>query len=55
MQVTFLGTGIMVFCLKYVDITDWVRERLKMSVKTLTSWSANAMRKRPGNHGPAAL
>ena len=26
--------------MKYVGITDWVRERLKVSVKTLASWSA---------------
>jgi hypothetical protein len=34
-----------VVCLKHVGITDWVRERLKMSVNTLVS----ARRTRPGN------
>ena len=39
-----------------VGITDFVRERLKISVKTLASWSAYAHSTRPGNpSGPAAL
>ena len=33
-------------CLKHVGITDWVRERLKMSGKTL---SADALITHPGN------
>ena len=37
----------MVVCLKHVGITDWVRERLKISGKTLASWSAHALS--PGN------
>jgi hypothetical protein len=45
----FLGTGIMVVCLKHVGITDSYRERLKMSVKTLVSWSAHARITHPGN------
>ena len=54
-QVTlvFLGTGTMVVCLKHVGITDSDRERLKMSVKTLASWSVHARSTRPGN--PATL
>ena len=38
----FLGTGTMVVCFKHVGIMDSDRERLKMSVKTLASWSAHA-------------
>ena len=41
------------FCLKHVGITDSDRERLKMSVKTLASWSAHARSPRPGK--PAGL
>ena len=37
----FLGTGTMVVCLKHAGITDSDRERLKISVKTLASWSAD--------------
>ena len=52
----FLGTGAMVICLKHVAITDSDRERLKMSVKALASWSAHARSTRPGNpSGPVAL
>ena len=39
-------------CLKHVGITDSVEnveDRLKMSVKTLDSWSAHALSTRPGN------
>jgi hypothetical protein len=45
----------MVVCLKHVGITDSVRERLKMSIKTLASWSAHALSKRPGNVWPCVL
>ena len=42
--------------IKHVGITDSDRERLKMSVKTLATWSAHARSIRPGNpSGPAAL
>ena len=45
----FLGTGTMVVCLKHVGITDSDRERLKMSVKTLASWSSHSRSTHPGN------
>ena len=57
-QVTlaFFGTRTMVVCLKHFGITDSERERLKMSVKILASWSGHARSTRPGNpSGPAAL
>ena len=57
-QVTLplLGTGTVVVCLQQVGITDWVRKRLKMSVKTLDSQSAHALSTCHGNlSGPAAL
>ena len=50
------STGTMVVCLKHVGITDLEGERLKMSVKTLASWSVHARSTHPGNpSGPAAL
>jgi hypothetical protein len=52
----FLGTGTMVVCLKHFGITDSDRERLKMSVKTLASWSAHAQNTHTGKQsGPADL
>ena len=52
----FFGTGTVVVCLKHVGIIDSDSERLKMSVKTLASWSAHARSTRPVNaSGPAAL
>jgi hypothetical protein len=46
----------MLVCLKHVGIINSVRERLKMSVKTLASWSAHALHTCPGNpSGPVAL
>ena len=52
----FLGTGTTVVCLKCVGIIDTDRERLKMSVKTLASWSVHARSTCPGNpSGPGAL
>ena len=38
----------MVDILKHVRIADWERERLNMSVNTLASWSAHALRTRLG-------
>ena len=53
---TDVGTGTMVVCLKHVGTIDLVRERWKMSVKTLASWSAHAFSTCPGNlSSPAAL
>jgi hypothetical protein len=55
-QVAFasLGAGTTVVCLKHDGITDSVRDRLKMSVKMLDSWSVHALSTRPGNpSGPA--
>uniref|UniRef100_A0A4W5KU33 Inactive rhomboid protein n=1 Tax=Hucho hucho TaxID=62062 RepID=A0A4W5KU33_9TELE len=39
----------MVVCLKHVGITDSDRERLKISGKTLASWSVHARSTHPGN------
>jgi hypothetical protein len=38
----------MVVYLKHVGITDWVRERFKVSVKALASWSVHALSMHPG-------
>ena len=57
-QVTlaFLGTGTMVVCLKQLCVTGRVRDRLIMSVKPPTSWSAHALSMHPGiPSGPAVL
>jgi hypothetical protein len=52
----FFGTMTMVVCLEHVGITDSDREMLKMSVKTLASWSAHVGSTRPGSpSGPAVL
>ena len=52
----FLGTGSMVVCLKNVGLTDLDKEMLRISVKTLASWSVHALSSRAGNpFGPAAL
>ena len=52
----FLCIGTMVVCLEHVGITDSDRERLKMSMKAVASWLANAQSSRSGNpSGPAAL
>lgn len=46
----------MVVCLKHVGITDSLRERLKISVKTADSWLAHALRTWPWTQsGPDAL
>ncbi|KAI4904405.1 hypothetical protein NFI96_027985, partial [Prochilodus magdalenae] len=39
----YLGTGTIVVFLRIVGITDSLRERLKMSVKTSASWMAHAL------------
>ena len=52
----FLGTGTMMVCVKHVGITDSEIEKMKVSVKTLASWSEHAWSTRPGNpSGFAAL
>jgi hypothetical protein len=47
----FLVTGTLVVCLKRVGITDSDKDRLKMSVKSLSSWSAHAWNIHIGNVG----
>ena len=52
----FLGTGMMVVSLRDVGMTDWDKERLKMTVYMPPRCSELALRKRPGiPSGPAAL
>ena len=47
---------MMVVILKHVRITDWDKERLKMTVNMPGSCSAHALRTPPGiASGPAAL
>jgi hypothetical protein len=41
--VAFLTTWTMLVCLKRVGNTEWVGEMLKMSVKTLNSWSVQEL------------
>src|SRR4029434_98649 len=56
MALVFLGTGMMVVLLKLVGSTDRLRERLKMSLKTPASWSAQPLRALPDMpSGPGAL
>ncbi len=50
------GTGMMVDVLKHEGTTERERERLKISVKTPTSWCAHALSAWPGMpYGPAAF
>lgn len=53
-----LGTGTTEEILKMVDTMDWLRDRLKMSVDTPASWSAQALSTwlgMPSGGGPEAL
>lgn len=45
----FLGTGTKVVYIKNVGIRDWVRERIKISVKTLASWLEHVLSTHPDN------
>ena len=52
----FLGRGMMVAILKQEGTVLWLRERLKMDVRTSVSLLAHALRARPWMlSGPAAL
>ena len=44
----FVYIVYLVVSLKHVGITDWDKDRLKMSVKTLARWSVCALRTLPG-------
>ena len=45
----------MVVCLKHVGITDSVRERLTMSLKTLDSWTVHALSTCSGELSPTSV